>query len=162
MTTTLNQYLNAAVTIIVLTTLLISGPVASAQTADPVASVEVGRDADTLRDTLRPRPDRDIVDTALVFTNVRGRNTIMNCTAFGPQGGTVGRFRVRVPGNGLRFVLASDISNGGDFVGSARCLSIGDVAGSAFLLGPQLTDMRVRQQRAPQGTWITFPVVATY
>lgn len=162
MTTTLNQYLNTAVTIIMLATLLIIGRVAGAQTAADVPSVEIGRDGETLTDTLRPHPDRDIVDTALVFTNLRSRNTIMNCTAFGPRGSVIGRFRVRVPENGLRFVLASDVSNGGDFIGSARCLSIGDVAGSAFLLGPQLTDMQVRQHRGPQGVWITFPVVATY
>ena len=158
MTSIKKQFLNAALSVFVLTVLLVSGRIAAAQTD----VVEIERDGSALAAMLRPLPDRDIVDTALIFTNLRGGTAVVTCTAFGPQGNTLGRYRVRVPESGLRFILASDISSGGDFVGSARCLSIGDVTGSAYLTGPQVTDMRVRHQRGPQGGWITFPVVATY
>lgn len=134
---------------------------ASAEALDE--GIEITRDAASLTEEMRPRPvDRDVADTALVFTNLGGADRKVVCVGFDGNGRAVGRAWVKLPRRGLRYVLASDLSNGADFVGSAHCLTSGHVSGSVVFLGPDLTDLRVEQKRNRRRGRIRFPVVATY
>ena len=120
--------------------------------------VEIVRDATELAAELRPRPiDHDVADTALIFTNFSSRDLPVYCVAFNKNGEPIGRRWVKLPALGLRYLLASDLSGGRDFVGHAQCSSQRHVRGSAIFLGPQLTDLPVQQ-----GQRTRFPVVATY
>ena len=129
--------------------------------AAPVLVTEVDRSPNELSDRLRTHPDRDVVDTALVFTNYSGRVAYIKCRALDGGGHTIGAVRLRVPAHGVRFALASDASHGRDFVGSVRCAVYGHVVPSAIVLGPgALTDVKAIKQN--RGTQIRFPLVATY
>lgn len=129
----------------------------------PNDEVEVDRVGVELLDRLPPRPDDvDRVDTALVFTNSGWGSKRVRCVAFDDDGRAVGRVRLSVPSQGLRYVLASDLSDGRDFVGSAQCSSSGHITGSAIWLGPGITDLTVRQGALDGWTRIRFAVVATY
>jgi hypothetical protein len=130
--------------------------------SDPEA-IEVDRDAVDLRTHIRDRSlDPDSVDTAVVFTNTRSTPALVKCVGFDDRGHIVGAARTRVPGNGLRYLRASDIAHDRDFVGSVLCKSNGRVIGSALLVGAQLTDLEVRERSAKQRTVLRFPLVATY
>ncbi|MDE0885696.1 MAG: hypothetical protein OSB70_09200 [Myxococcota bacterium] len=132
------------------------------QTIAPVdmEELDIVRDATDLRGEL-DRPDRDTVNTALVFSNLGGEDAVVGCAAFDSDGDTVGRILIRVPARGLRFALASDLSRNLDFVGHVECRTGLRVMGSAILLAPSsLTDLISRKIRRPGVT--IFPVVATY
>ena len=142
-----------------------------APTADLVAQapidfrdpgVQIVRDATDLAIDLRPRPvdDVDVADTALVFTNLGARGSRVKCVAFGKNGAPVGRAWLKLPALGLRYLLASDLSNDRDFVGHAQCAVAAGVKGSAIFLGPGLTDLPVLNPAAPGR--VRFPLVATY
>jgi len=121
---------------------------------------EIARGADELRAQLDVR-DRDLVDTALVFTNISHSPARVACHAFNADGEPVGRIRMHVPAGGLRFALASDLSHGQDFVGHVTCKTIPRVRATAVLLAPQaMTDLSVQHVRR-LGT-VLFPAVATY
>lgn len=127
--------------------------------------IEIEREAAMLFDEIRADPvDPSFIETALVFTNARRLPAKLRCAAFNQQGDGVGRVWVKLPPKGLRYVLASDFSDGKPFIGSARCIARGDVIGSAMLLGPNLTDVKVRQRfdRNNGITHITFPLIAVY
>ncbi len=103
--------------------------------------IEVKHNLNELEAVLRPRPDIDLTDTALVFNNALRHTTVVRCVAFGRNGHPLAKVRTIVPGNGLRFILASDLADGLDFIGSARCWARGKVVPSAFIVGPSmLTD----------------------
>ncbi len=150
-------------------------PLAAAQeTPSAVGEVQITRDAGELQRLLHPRHrNTDTVDTAVVFTNTSSAHAIVTCVAFNKNGYVTGRIRLRVPGLGLRFALASDISSGRDFVGSVLCSTTGHLLGSALLIAPDLTDLPVEQgDRGPRISdsltdfvpkiSIRFPLVATY
>jgi hypothetical protein len=142
--------------------LLLAPAVAAQSLASADIGSEIVRDADTLRDELRPRPvdEPDVADTALIFTNLSGNAARVLCVAFDRNGEPVGRRWLSVPKLGLRFVLASDFSDGRDFVGHAQCSVPARMKGSAIFLGPDITNLNVIQPwRAGR---IRFPVVATY
>lgn len=121
---------------------------------------EITRDATALRADLRV-DDRDLVDTALVFTNAGDARAIVLCRAFDADGERVGRIRLKVPAGGLRYALASDLSLGRDFVGRVQCSARSRVLASAVLLAPMaMTDLDVHQHQGIGS--ILFPVVATY
>jgi hypothetical protein len=125
-----------------------------------IDGVEVARDATDLRAEV-DRPDRDIVDTVLAFTNLAQAAARVSCVAFAANGETIGSIWINVPANGMRFALASDISRSRDFTGHARCRTGPRVLGTSVLLAPgAITDLGVRQIRRPGMT--IFPVVATY
>lgn len=147
-----------------LASLGVAGAPAQAQTTSttPVER-EIARDATDLRDVVRPVPvDRDRVDSVLVFHNSARATGAVHCVAWDANGRPVGRFRVKVPGRGLRYVLASDASDGRDFVGSVQCSSPHLVIGSAFLLAPGLTALPAVQTEADGLVRLRFPAVATY
>ncbi len=150
----------------VLMAIAIAAPVAAVEVQPieeiAVAEVEVSRDADELRAALRPHPDLDIVNTVLAFNNAFPARTAVRCAAYGINGHPLGRVKVKIPGNGLRFILASDLANGRDFVGSARCSSVGKIIPSAFIVGRGLTDAPVKSTQGWPGTKMHFPVVVTY
>ena len=124
-----------------------------------IEEIEIGRDATQLPADIDVR-DRDSVDTALVFTNLGDARARIACRAFNSHGDPVGRTWMHIPPNGLRYVLASDLSNGQDFVGHVMCRT-GRVISSAVLIGPSaLTDVNSRPVRRLGAT--VFPVVATY
>ena len=139
--------------------------VASAEAASDSTEVEIDRNADTLRDVIRPRPkDIDVADTVLIFTNTGPGPARVKCVAYDPSGVPIGRARLHVPGNGLKFMTASDLSNGRDFIGHAACNSQQHVMPSAIFLGPQteIENLNVRVADHDYTTRIRFPLVATY
>jgi len=126
-------------------------------------AVEVERDAASLVDELRVRPDdRDVADTALVFTSYSHHRQRVICVAFNKNGRIVGKTLTVLPPRGVRYVLASDLANDLDFVGSAQCGSHSSVKGTAVFLGPGLTDLPVRQVPHSGVGRMAFPLIATY
>ena len=138
--------------------------VAPAQaTAQSVAEVDIERDADALRDEIRPRPkDVDVADTLLVFTNTSGGRAIVRCAAYDASGAAVGRTRTLVPGNGVSYIRASDLSHGRDFVGHAVCGTQHHLIPSSIFLGPQIENLNVRVAPHEGATYLRFPLIATY
>ncbi len=107
--------------------------------------------------------DRDIADTALVFSNATGGRVVVRCMAIGGNGQVLGRARTVIPGNGLRYLRASDLSGGVDFVGSAVCRANGRTDGSVvFLARSAITSLDVKRRYRLGVTSFKFPVVASY
>lgn len=127
-----------------------------------VNEIEINHSDAELRDTLKPRPDHDVTDTALIFKNALFTPTIVHCVAYSANGNPLGRARVKVPGNGLRFMTASDLAHGRDFIGSARCKARGKVLPSAFIVGAGFSDTTAKAKFDWPGTRISFPAVITY
>ena len=123
---------------------------------------EVVRGEIDMRDVMRPHPDTDVLDTALVFTNPHGKRTVVACTAVNANGQRIGRAFAVVPPRGLRFILASDIANDQDFVGSAICRSRSRLIPSAFVLGAGFSDAPTNIVEGWDRTSMRFPVVASY
>ena len=151
--------------------LLSAAPAALAQDASSydreavrsMEPVEVARDGAALIDALRVRPEeRDVADTALVFTSYSPHRQRVVCVAFNRNGRPVGKTATILPPHGVRYVLASDLADDLDFVGSAQCGTHSTVKGTAVFLGPGLTDLPVRQVRASGIGRMAFPLIATY
>lgn len=146
---------------------------ATSSVAQTAAEVEIDRPADELLDLLvdpADPNDPDAVDSALVFTSTGGPAAV-RCTAWDGNGDPIGSpVIIPVPAGGVRWIRASDLSNGANFVGSARCTTLGGVTGSAFLVGPRgATDLPAHQHRTRLGRrgkrymhHLRFPVVASY
>jgi len=126
--------------------------------------IEIDRVSDELRDVVRPdrRADPDSTDSALVFNNPRRHVTWVYCVAYNGAGAAIGRARLRIPGNGVRFVFASDMAAGQDFVGSATCAARSRVVPSLFIVGGGLTDAKALVNHGWDQTRIRFPVVAAF
>ncbi len=122
---------------------LLVAPVAGAQEVLSLEGDEIVRDAIELQDLLTPPPDRDSVDTAVVFANDVNRPAHVGCAGYDSNGRVVGHAWLQVLGRGLRFVRASDLSAGQDFISS-----------EADDESPRPVRLRVKI--------IDFPVVATY
>ena len=107
--------------------------------------------------------DTDSADTALVFTNKGYTRGGVWCTAYDSDGDVVGRADTSVPGNGLRYLRASDLAGRVNFVGQASCWARGRVDGSAVFLAPSaVTSLKVVQHTRGRSTRIRFPVIASY
>lgn len=133
---------------------------AAAQEALP-EEVDVDRDGGLLLDEIDAAPDRDGLDTALVFSNQLDREVRVGCRAFGRDGQLLGRAGTGLPARGLRYLRASDFAPGGDFVGSVECLAGGRVLAEALLLAPGgITNLEVLQRARARSTRIEFPLVA--
>lgn len=131
--------------------------------ATGLSEVEIDRISDQLRDVIRPdQRDPDSTDSALVFNNPRRHVTWVYCVAYNGSGNPIGRTRLRVPGNGVRFVFASDMAAGQDFVGSATCAARSRVVPSLFIVGGGLTDAKALVNHGWDQTRIRFPVVASF
>jgi hypothetical protein len=133
-----------------------------ARELDAIPEVSVSREIDTLPDDIEPDSvDPDVADTALIFTNLGRRTSWAMCVGFNKNGEAVGRTKTKIPPLGLRYVRASDISNGVDFVGQVQCKPVGKVVGSVVFVGPALTDLPVRNGTLGKSR-ILFPLVAHY
>ena len=122
---------------------------------------QIERPAAELSDFIdRRHDDRDIVDTAMVFTNA-GDPSIVRCLARSGDGREVGRTWLKVPRQGLRFILASDIAHGVDFIGSVACSTHARVTGSALLVGAELTDLPTHRVALGGAVRLSFPLVIT-
>lgn len=134
-----------------------------AQTEAATETVDVDRDGPQLHAQIRDhRPDLDTVDTALVFTAVRPAPAVVRCRGYNDNGRLVGTVRLRVPGRGLRYVLASDISRGRDFVGSVVCKTSGKILPTAVLLAHGITDLGVERGEGDYSAVMLFQLVATF
>lgn len=137
-------------------------PVAGAAEAEPVDEVVVERDGAELRERVA-HPDVDAFDTAFVFSNRSPVRAAVMCRGFDHAGSPVGRLRVVVPADGLRFALASDLGDGADFLGRVDCVT-GNVRviGSAFLLGaPGIENVPVTSSTTRRLQTMTIPVTLT-
>ncbi|NNL86623.1 MAG: hypothetical protein HKP27_13270 [Myxococcales bacterium] len=122
---------------------------------------EISRDPSDLAPDLRPI-DEDVANTALVFTNWSGRDTAILCVAFNGEGRSIGRRWIKVPSNGTKYMLASDLSEGRDFVGNAQCTGEARIHGTAVFLGAGFSDLPVANVDHRGDGRIRFPLVATY
>ena len=84
-----------------------------------------------------------------------------DCNGGSAGGSPIGRTRTVVPPLGLRYVLASDMSNGVDFVGQVQCAPRGRIVGSVVFIGPAVTDLPVHNGKLGKSR-IRFPLVAHY
>lgn len=140
---------------------------ASAQELDlalePGAPVlEIDRDGlDFRRVAPRPTDPPLTYDTALVFSNTARAGARVICKGFDDRGRPVGRAATFVPGLGLRYLLASDLSDGDAVLGQVQCATHGRVVGSAFLLGGSagITGAPAKQADHDGAIRIRFPVV---
>ena len=140
---------------------------ASAQAADgrEDAGALLDRGSDELLVDLQDSThfDRDVADTALVFSNGNNHRVTVKCKAIDSNGHILGRAHTHVPGNGLRYLLASDLSNGVDFVGTAVCRADGRADGSVIFLAPSaITSLKVKEHGRRGAMHFRFPVVASY
>ena len=134
-----------------------------AQESDVV--VDIDRDGMALRAELDVRPDdRDTTDTAIIASNTSGRPARVICTAFDANGNRLGTAGMRVPGKGLRYLRASDLANGVDYVGQVRCRSgNASIQGSALLVGAGgITDLPVVQHSVNGSKHIVATVTASF
>lgn len=114
----------------------LAAPAFAAEAIDASAEVLVERDGVELRERLAMPPDVDVFDSAIVFSNTSNVRAAVACRGFDHDGAGVGRIRVVVPPNGLRFALTSDLADGDDFLGRVVCTTANlGVIGSAYLLG---------------------------
>lgn len=124
--------------------------------------VEIDRDGlDFRRVAPRPTDPPLSYDTALVFSNTGRAGARVICKGFDDAGRPAGRAATFVPGLGLRYLLASDLTNGDVVLGQVQCATEGRVIGSAFLLGGKagITEMPSRQGDHDGAIRIRFPVV---
>lgn len=102
------------------------------------------------------------VNTALVFSSLADVELRVVCRARNAAGEAIGHAAVRVPAHGVRFLLASDFSDGAPFLGQVRCLSPRGIRGSGFARSANgVTDVPSPELKAGRGLLIHFPVVAT-
>ena len=142
--------------------LLLAATSAAAQTVD---ARDDSRSESELRAEVRQAIERDtdVANTALVFNNTTHEDASVICRAYGANGELLGRRFARVPARGVRYLRASDLSSGADFVGSAVCASRSRVAASAIFLAPgSITNLDVIQAAPWDAHNIRFPLIATY
>lgn len=152
---------------------------AATATAEPrveaTDGTEITRDPAEIDTLLADPVDPDFLDTALVFHNASDGPAIVGCAGLNRNGRGLGRGHVKIPPHGVRHLLASDLSDGVDFVGSAHCVfrqvrpdaaSLSDarrrdrrgrVIGTGFIVAPSAVTRAPARHR---GYWIKFPVVA--
>ena len=124
--------------------------------------IQVVRDATELQAMLKRTPDVDVIDTALVFNNPRRHKTLVARVGYNANGRALGRAYTVVPANGLRFIRASDISDGRDFLGSAKCQARARVIPSSFIVGVGFSDAPAKVINGWDNSVMRFPVVASY
>ncbi len=146
--------------------LLLASPAQARKAADLEPDKEVQRDGLEYQADVRAAADRetDVADTALVFTNTGPEAVRVICRAIDGEGQAIGsRAGASVPAGGLRYIRASDLSDGEDFVGSAMCKASGAVLASGVFLAPgAVTDIPVHQREHRRHSRMRFPLVATY
>ncbi|MEM9405771.1 MAG: hypothetical protein AAGA81_07025 [Acidobacteriota bacterium] len=139
---------------------VLEGGAALAQTP---TEVNVDRETDELKVLILPDPGRTMTDTALVFTNPGDSPATVRCNAYDKEGDWIGRTRTLVPGHGLRYIRASDLSGGSSFLGSARCWSARHTIGTGYLVTREgITATRVVSNRHEATEFYRFPVIGYF
>lgn len=124
---------------------------------------EITREASDIEAVIRDqRVNPDVLDTALILTNQSRQVVKARCIAYDHSGQAMGRAWVRLPANGMRIFLASDIVTARNFVGSVRCKTRGHVLGSAFILGSAFSSAQVKNTRSWDESRISAPVVVAF
>ncbi len=139
--------------------------VAGQSQAQVVEEVDIGREEVQLRVDITDAIERDVdvANTALVFNNTGRIATTVVCVAFDGNGDILGRGRTRIPSHGVKYLRASDLADGVDFIGSAVCKARGRVTATAIFLAPgAITDVNIKQRRQNRSTHMRFPLIATY
>lgn len=155
------QTLTRSIVVLAVSSILAGAGLTQAQEAE----IDDARGAAELRAEVKDAVERDVdtANTALVFNNVTRSNSYVVCTAYDGNGNALGTKRAYVPKRGVKYLRASDLSNGVDFVGSAVCTSRARMAASAVFLGPgAITSLDVIQPGSWDATRIRFPLIATY
>ena len=145
--------------------LLLGPSVAAAQQVQQAEEVDIGREEVQLRVDISDAVarDTDIANTALVFNNSGRVAMTVYCTAYAGNGDVLGRGITRVPARGVKYLRASDLSDGVDFIGSAVCKARGRVTATSVFLAPgAITDLHVKQYKRGRLTRMRFPLVASY
>jgi len=138
---------------------LLTSLAAGAQEIDPP---DVVHEEALLEELLVEPVDAPNLNTALVFSSLADVELRVVCRARNAQGQPIGHAGVRVPAQGVRFLLASDFSDGEPFLGQVRCLSPRGIRGSGFARSANgVTDVPSPELKAGRGLLIHFPVVAT-
>lgn len=88
-----------------------------------------------------PDPVAPTLDTALVVTNLRRTPSVVVLVGYDKGGTRVGRVRREIPGHGLTYVLASELSDANVFLGKVVAKGRGRLTGTAVLLGGSGTDL---------------------
>ena len=137
----------------------------SAQAQDNATEIEIDRGATELSELLtggpHPKPEvGGLLDSAMVITSVSGNETVAHCYANDHNGKIAGRVRLRIPANGVRFFLASDIIAERGFVGSVICTAPGFVIGTEVMFGVIDTSIDVEQDYRAGTSSMLFPVTA--
>ena len=148
--------------VLVCTALLLGAAASQAQTP---TDRDDSRGEEQLRVEVRQAMDRDTdtTNTALVFNNTTAAVAHVVCIAYSAEGRMLGRKVARLPARGVRYLRASDLSGGTDFIGSAICATRARVVASAVFLAPgSLTNLDVIQAGPWDDTNIRFPLIATY
>ena len=141
---------------------LLASSAAEAQRAE---AVDIARDETQLRADMIDAIERDtdVANTALVFNNASRHDTVVLCVGYDGDGNVLGRKAAKVPSQGVRYLRASDLSDGADFVGSALCKARGHIIPSAVFLAPgAITKLDVLPTKGKRSTRIRFPLIATY
>jgi hypothetical protein len=170
--------LYSAVVVATLVT-LVSTPTTAQEADDPTLR---------LREAIENHPDRPPgIDTALVFTNLGRTPAKVSMKAYRANGAPAGSADLEVPGNGVAYVLASDLDEPSPtdtthperrFIGKVEALGRGNLTGTAVLVGGPVTDLpvivRMRNLNSTVQpltsatpvleviTQIIFPLVAAY
>lgn len=140
--------------ITLLAALLLAGAVRAQEIDPPDVTHEEGELEALLEEPVEPPQ----INTALVFSSLAGEELRVVCRARNAQGEPVGAAGVRVPAHGVRFLLASDFSDGQPFLGQVTCLSPRGIRGSGFARGANgVTSVPSPERKRV----IHFPVVAT-
>ncbi len=165
---------------VVATLVLLASTPATAQDADDPTL--------RLRQAIENHPDRPPgIDTALVFTNLGRAPAKVSMKAYRANGQPAGSADLEVPGNGVAYVLASDLDEPSPtdtthperrFIGKVDALGRGHLTATAVLVGGPVTDlpvivrMRNLNSTVPPVaatlpvpeiiTQIIFPLVAAY
>ncbi|MFT4582383.1 MAG: hypothetical protein ACI915_001197 [Gammaproteobacteria bacterium] len=124
--------------------------------------IEITRDAYELKEVIATDRDSDVIDTVLIFSNTRSHRNIAVCVGYDANGNVLGRAFTVIPANGLRFIRASDLADGTDFLGSAKCVTRPKVIPSSFVVGVGFSDAPASVVHGRNRSRIRFPVVASY
>ena len=144
----------------------LAAPLASAEdgpdTAPDVAGeADIGRDVRDLQTDIRP-PDDDVADTAIVFSNFAGSERRVRCIAYDGAGEKIGRGHVGIPARGTRYIRASDLSTGAEFIGHVVCGARSSVFAAVVFVGGGLTDLPAVQHHGKGWGRIRIPLVITH
>ncbi len=138
--------------------LLVALWLAGAAQAQEIDPPDVTHDEGELETLLGEPVEAPHVNTALVFSSVVDEELRVVCRARNAQGEPVGAAGLRVPAHGVRFLLASDFSDGQPFLGQVTCLSPRGLRGSGFARSASGVISVPSPERR---RLVHFPVVAT-